>query len=133
MKTKHNSRFKSVVSLLIVCMMIIGMVPTTFAAQDNEYVDPADSWLTANGRTNELDFNATITQETSWCTVCNKDTIMLTYRTPEYTKSGTTALNRGVKFSDGTMVDGKTKGNLDNGRPNQDASYTTYHWSATRS
>ena len=34
MKTKHNSRFKSVVSLLIVCMMIIGMVPTTFAAQD---------------------------------------------------------------------------------------------------
>ena len=60
-----------------------------------------------------------ITQETSWCTVCNKDTIMLTYRTPEYTKSGTTALNRGVKFPDGTMVDGKTKGNLDNGRPNQ--------------
>ena len=53
---------------------------------------------------------------------------MLTYRTPEYTKSGTTALNRGVKFSDGTMVDGKTKGNLDSGRPNQDASYSTYHW-----
>ncbi|UKI36712.1 MAG: hypothetical protein L6V93_23315 [Clostridiales bacterium] len=26
------------------------------------------------------------------------------------------------------MVDGKTKGNLDSGRPNQDASYSTYHW-----
>lgn len=48
--------------------------------------------------------------------------------TPEYTKSGSTALNRGVKYSDGTMVDGETVGNLDNGRPNQDASYTTYHW-----
>ena len=109
--------------------LLSGFTPiTTYAAQVNEYVDPADIWVSANGRTNELDFNATITQETSWCTVCNKDTIMLTYRTPEYTKSGTTALNRGVKFSDGTMVDGKTKGNLDNGRPNQDASYTTYHW-----
>ena len=109
--------------------LLSGFTPiTTYAAQVNEYVDPADIWVSANGRTNELDFNATITQETSWCTVCNKDTIMLTYRTPEYTKSGTTALNRGVKFSDGTMVDGKTKGNLDSGRPNQDASYSTYHW-----
>ena len=125
-----KSKLKNILSAaLAVSTLLSGFTPImTYAAQVNEYVDPADIWVSANGRTNELDFNATITQETSWCTVCNKDTIMLTYRTPEYTKSGTTALNRGVKFSDGTMVDGKTKGNLDNGRPNQDASYTTYHW-----
>ena len=125
-----KSKLKNILSAaLAVSTLLSGFTPImTYAAQVNEYVDPADIWVSANGRTNELDFNATITQETSWCTVCNKDTIMLTYRTPEYTKSGTTALNRGVKFSDGTMVDGKTKGNLDSGRPNQDASYSTYHW-----
>ena len=126
-------RIKNFAKSLIAGLMSATVLLSTFpvgvqAAQVNEYVDPADIWVSANGRTNELDFNATITQETAWCTVCNKDTIMLTYRTPEYTKTGTTALNRGVKFSDGTMVDGETKGNLDDGTPNQDAAYTTYHW-----
>lgn len=126
-------RIKNFMKSLIAGLMSASVLLSTFpigvqAAQVNEYVDPADIWVSANGRTNELDFNATITQETGWCPVCNKDTIMLTYRTPEYTKSGSTALNRGVKYSDGTMVDGETVGNLDNGRPNQDAAYTTYHW-----
>ena len=126
---KIRNKAKHILSAALSAVMLLGSMPTlTFAAQVNEYVDPADIWVSANGRTNELDFNATITQETGWCPVCNKDTIMLTYRTPEYTKSGTTALNRGVKYSDGTMVDGETVGNLDNGRPNQDATYSTYHW-----
>ena len=128
MKTKHNSRFKSVVSLLIVCMMIIGMVPTTFAAQDNEYVDPADSWLTANGRTNELDMNATTTYETQHCYECGKDTTVLTYRVPEYTRSGETAANRGVKYSDGANMDGDEFYNLDDGTPGVDSYYTGYHY-----
>lgn len=124
-----KNKAKHILSAALSVVMLLGSMPTlTYAAQVNEYVDPADIWVSANGRTNELDFNATITQETGWCPVCNKDTIMLTYRTPEYTKSGTTALNRGVKYSDGTMVDGETVGNLDNGRPNQDATYSTYHW-----
>lgn len=126
---KFRNKAKHILSAALSAVMLLGSMPTlTFAAQVNEYVDPADIWVSANGRTNELDFNATITQETGWCPVCNKDTIMLTYRTPEYTKSGSTALNRGVKYSDGTMVDGQTTGNLDNGTPNQDATYTTYHW-----
>lgn len=126
---KIKNKAKHILSAALSAVMILGSMPTlTYAAQVNEYVDPADIWVSANGRTNELDFNATITQETGWCPVCNKDTIMLTYRTPEYTKSGTTALNRGVKYSDGTMVDGETVGNLDSGRPNQDATYTTYHF-----
>lgn len=128
MKTKHS--IKSLIQGMLAVVMTIGAIPSmsVFAAQVNEYIDPADVWITSNGRTNELDFNATITQETLWCPVCNKDTIMLTYRTPEYTKSGTTALNRGVAYSDGTMTDGVTKGNIDDGRPGIDASYTTYHW-----
>ncbi len=132
MRTKHS--IKSLISGLLALVMVIGMIPamSVSAAQVNEYIDPADVWITSNGRTNELDFNATITQETLWCPVCNKDTIMLTYRTPEYTKSGTTAFNRGVAFSDGTMLDGVSHGNVDDGRPGIDASYTTYHWSATR-
>ncbi len=128
MRTKHS--IKSVLSGVLAAVMTIGAMPaiSVLAAQVNEYIDPADVWITSNGRTNELDFNATITQETAWCPVCNKDTINLTYRTPEYTKSGTTALNRGVQFSDGTMTDGVTKGNIDDGRPGVDATYSTYHW-----
>lgn len=128
MRLKNS--IKSIVSGALATVMTLSALPTinVQAAQVNEYIDPADVWITSNGRTNELDFNATITQETSYCPVCNKDTIMLTYRTPEYTKSGTTALNRGVMYSDGTMTDGVTKGNVDDGRPGIDAFYTTYHW-----
>ena len=128
MKTKQSIR--TIFSGFLTAVMLIGTLPsiTVNAAQINEYVDPADTWITSNGRSNELDFNATVTQETVYCCVCNKDTVNLTYRVPEYTKSGSTALNRGVMFSDGTMTDGVTKGNVDDGLPGVDASYTTYHW-----
>ncbi len=132
MKTRNKT--KSVLSALLTAVLLLGSVPqVTYAAQVNEYTDPADNWLTANGRTNELDMNATTTYETGYCTVCQRDTLGLTYRVPEYTKSGQTALNRGVKYSDGTLIDGNGTGNLDNGTPGIDAFYTGYHWSATRS
>ncbi len=123
-------KLKNIVSMLLALVMLVGMLPTmnVFAAQINEYVDPADVWITSNGRSNELDFNATVTQETVYCCVCRKDTVNLTYRVPEYTKSGETALNRGVRWSDGTMTDGYTKGNVDDGVPGVDATYTTYHY-----
>lgn len=132
---KSNHKLKSVISMTLAVIMILGMIPgmSVFAAQKNDYADPADNWLTTNSRTNELDINATITYETSWCTNCNMDTTVMTYRVPEYTKLGTTALNRGVKWSDGTMIDGEGKGNLDAGTPGVDAEFTGYHWSATRS
>ena len=129
-KSKKGKRFISVI--LCICM-ILSLAPNVFAAQVNEYVDPAEVWLSSNNRTNELDVNATTTYETQFCTVCQKDTLVLTYRVPEYTKSGETALNRGVKYSDGTMLDGRNKGNLDDGTPGVDAYYTGYHFSATRS
>lgn len=123
---KHN--FKSAVSFILALAISLSLVPVTFAAQSNEYVDPADNWLSSNNRTNELDVNATITNETGYCCVCDKDTAVLTYRVPEYTKTGETALNRGVRYSDGTMINGRDKGNLDNGTPGIDAKYTGYHW-----
>ena len=128
MKTKHFS-MKSVISMMLALVIIACTLPVSvFAAQSNEYVDPADNWLSSNNRTNELDVNATITNETQYCNVCKKHTSVLTYRVPEYTKTGETALNRGVRYSDGTCIDGVSKGNLDNGTPGVDAYYTGYHF-----
>ena len=62
-------KMKSVISALLASVMLIGTIPAvTYAAQVNEYTDPADNWLKANGRTNELDMNATTTYETGYCT-----------------------------------------------------------------
>ena len=131
MKIKEN--LKKIVSAVLTASMLIGVSPmitpiTVFAAQSNVYVDPADNWLKTNNRTNELDMNATVTYETQWCPVCNKDTTILSYRVPEYTKSGETAMNRGVRWSDGYDLEGKKKGNTDSGTPGVDASYTGYHY-----
>ena len=131
MKIKEN--LKKIVSAVLTASMIIGVSPmitpiTTYAAQSNDYVDPADSWLETNNRTNELDANATVTSGTQWCFVCNKETLSISYRVPEYTRTGETALNRGVRYSDGTCFDGKSHGNLDDGRPGIDAYYTGSHW-----
>ena len=71
-------KMKSVISALLASVMLIGTIPAvTYAAQVNEYTDPADNWLKANGRTNELDMNATTTYETGYCTVCQRDTLGL--------------------------------------------------------
>ena len=128
MKTKHFS-MKSVISMLLAVIIVAGTLPVSvFAAQKSDYEDPADNWLKTNNRTNELDMNATVTYETQWCPVCNKHTTVLTYRVPEYTKSGQTAMNHGVKWSDGYDLEGKKKGNTDSGTPGVDASYTGYHY-----
>ncbi|MBQ9598377.1 MAG: hypothetical protein IJR33_01015, partial [Clostridia bacterium] len=125
-----KNKFKRILSGIMAAGMTLSLIPsiTTYAAQSNEYVDPADVWIEANGRTNELDVNATTTYETVYCPVCDMETTQLTYRVPEYTRSGETALNRGVMFSDGTLIDGNGTGNLDDGTPGVDAFYTGYHF-----
>lgn len=125
MKTK----LKSLLSVMLTFAMLLSAFPIVgYAAQTSEYIDPAEHWLTSNGRTNELDINSVTTEETQYCAVCEKETTVLTYRVPEYTRSGETALNRAVKYSDGTCIDGVSKGNLDDGTPGVDARYTGYHW-----
>ena len=128
MKTKHFS-MKSVISMLLAVILVAGTLPVSvFAAQSNTYVDPADNWLKTNNRTNELDANAVVTSGAQYCHVCKKDTLAISYRVPEYTKSSETALNRGVWYSDGTCSDNISKGNLNDGYPGVDAYYTGSHW-----
>ena len=132
-KPKEKKGFKAIISILLSLTLTVGVFPVSnvFATQISDYVDPADNWLKTNSRTNELDMNATVTTETQWCPVCNKTTAVLTYRVPEYTKSGVTAMNHGVFFSDGMNLDGTVKGNTDSGTPGVDAYYTGYHFTKT--
>lgn len=133
MNTKFTNRFKRAISGIMAAGMAISLIPTvSFAAQSNEYTDPADVWLESNSRTNEFDINATVTYENFFCPVCDMITTSMVYRVPEYTKSSETALNRNVQWSDGTCIDGLSKGNTDSGTPGIDAYYTGYHFSATR-
>lgn len=80
------------------------------------------------GRASEFDINATVTTGTIFCPICDMPTTNISYRVPEYTRTGETAMNRGVYYSDGTCIDGVSKGNLDDGTPGVDAFYTGYHW-----
>ena len=132
-KTKHSLKFKSVISVILTVMMLIGTLPTVsvFAAQKSDYVDPADNWLSTSSRTNELDMNATVTYETEFCGICNKSTVIMTYRVPEYTRSGETAMNHDVFYSDGANKDGSAYGNPDSGTPGINAYYTGYHLTKT--
>ena len=131
MKTKHFS-MKSVISMLLAVILAAGTLPVSvFAAQKSDYEDPADHWLSTSNRTNELDMNATITYETEFCGICNKSTVLMTYRVPEYTRSGETAMNHNVFFSDGANSDGSAYGNPDSGTPGVNAYYTGYHLTKT--
>lgn len=126
---KRNHHFpRRALSLLLAVVLCMGLIPSAFAAQENSYHDPAEHWLTASNRTNELDVNAVVTHETFTCCVCEKKTSFLAWRTPEYTRDGVTALTRNVLYSDGTMVDGEGKGTILDGTPGKDAYYTGYHW-----
>lgn len=113
---------------LLAVVMLFSLVPAAFAAQENGYHDPAEHWLTANNRTNELDANAVVTRETGTCHECGKATSFEVFRTPEYTRDGQSALLRNVRYSDGTMIDGEGKGNVNDGTPGVDSFYTGFHW-----
>ncbi len=75
--------------------------------------------------------NATVTYETEFCGICNKSTVIMTYRVPEYTRSGETAMNHDVFYSDGANKDGSAYGNPDSGTPDINAYYTGYHLTKT--
>lgn len=128
MNKKTNRIPRSLISLLLALALTMSIMPMAFAAQENGYHDPAEHWLTANNRTNELDANAVLTHETFYCAVCEKPTSFSAWRTPEYTRDGASALTRNVLYSDGTMVDGEGTGVILDGTPGVDAVYTGYHW-----
>ena len=125
---KNHTISRRALAMLLTLTLCLGMIPTAFAGQQNSYHDPAEHWLTANNRTNELDANSTVTRETFKCGECGKATSFEVFRVPEYTRDGQTAMSRNVKYSDGTMVDGVGKGSVLDGTPGKDAYYTGYHY-----
>lgn len=117
-----------VTAMLLTLALCLGMIPTASAAQQNSYHDPVEHWQQASNRTNELDVNAIVTHETFYCATCRENTDFTVWRVPEYTRSGETALNRNVKYSNGMCIDEVTVGSLDAGVPGENAYYTGYHW-----
>ena len=128
MNLKKNHYSRRALALLLTLVRCVGTIPTAFAAQQNSYHDPAEHWMQASGRTNELDANSVVTRETFKCGECGKATSFEVFRVPEYTRNGQPALSRNVKYSDGTMVDGVGKGDTMDGIPGKDANYTGYRY-----
>ncbi len=91
-----RNKIKRILAAVMAAGMTLSVIPSipAFAAQSNEYVDPADVWIEANGRTSEFDINATVTTGTMFCPVCDMPTSNISYRVPEYTRTGETAYNQ---------------------------------------
>ena len=121
-------KHRRLISAFLTFVLFLGMIPTASAAQQNSYHDPAEHWQQASNRTNELDVNSIVTHETFYCATCRENTDFTVWRVPEYTRSGETAMNRNVKYSNGMCIDEKTVGSLDDGVPGENAYYTGYHW-----
>ena len=125
---KNHTFSRRALAMLLTLTLCFSLVPSAFAAQQNSYHDPAEHWMQASNRTNELDVNSVVTRETFKCGECGKVTSFEVFRVPEYTRNGQTALSRNVKYSDGTMMDGVGKGDCMDGVPGKDAHYTGYHY-----
>lgn len=123
---KNHTFSRRALAMLLTLTLCFSLVPSAFAAQQNSYHDPAEHWMQASNRTNELDVNSVVTRETFKCGECGKVTSFEVFRVPEYTRNGQTALSRNVKYSDGTMMDGVGKGDCMDGVPGKDAHYTGY-------
>lgn len=122
MKSRKKGRLFSLILTAAVIVTAMPALPVS-AVQDTEYRDPLDHWVDSVNRTNELDVNSVVTRETSHCDVCNAQEVFRVFRVPEYTKDGVSAARSGIMFSDGTMADGKSKGEIRKGEI-----YTGYHW-----
>ena len=129
-KTKGKDRSMRMLALLLAVVTVLALlpVPGAHAIQENEYHDPAENWHITGNRTNTLDVNAVVTHETYYCMICDKPTSFLTWRVPEYTRDGRSAMTRNVVYSDGTSFDGQTVGAILDGTPGIDAWYTGCHW-----
>ena len=74
MKARTKKFGTRAVAMLLSAMTAFSTFPVSAgAAQVNSYHDPAEHWMQASGRTNELDVNAVVTHETFNCGVCGKE------------------------------------------------------------
>lgn len=126
---KKTSAAHRLLALLLAMLLALSLLPlTALAGQEDGYHDPAEHWLSASNRTNELDVNAVVTHETAHCFLCGMDSAITVWRTPEYSRDGQSALVRNIGFSDGTLLDGSGTGTILDGKPGVNATYTGYHW-----
>lgn len=87
MKTYHR-QCRTLLAAFLAVVMLFSLMPSVFAAQEDNYHDPAEHWQEALNRTNELDVNSVVTVETANCCVCGHDTSFQIFRVPEYTRNG---------------------------------------------
>ena len=71
------------ISVVLAIALCLTLLPNAFAAQQNSYHDPAEHWMQASNRTNELDANSVVTRETFKCGECGKTTSFEVFRVPE--------------------------------------------------
>lgn len=57
---KEHSHSRRALALLLAVVLCFSLIPTAFAAQQNSYHDPAEHWLSANDRTNEVESFAAV-------------------------------------------------------------------------
>ena len=124
---RMGTRMNRAMALLLAVAMILSLIPAAFAGQEDGYHDPAEHWYDSANRTNELDINAVVTQESWLCHICGKQTPFTTWRTPEYTRDGVSSVAHGIAYSDGASLSG-VMGTIMWGKPGVNATYTGYHW-----
>lgn len=69
---KNHTFSRRALAMLLTLTLCLSLVPSAFAAQQNSYHDPAEHWMQASNRTNELDVNSVVTRETFKCGECGK-------------------------------------------------------------
>ena len=62
---KNHTFSRRALAMLLTLTLCLSLVPSAFAAQQNSYHDPAEHWMQASNRTNELDVNSVVTREPS--------------------------------------------------------------------
>lgn len=124
-----NRKSSRAVALLLAFIIAFSLFPIPASAnQDNGYHDPAKQWITSGSRLDQYDANCIVTHGSSYCAICGKVTGYTSFRVPEYSIDGKSALTRNVKYSDGTCYDGKNTGVILDGTPGVNAYYTGCHW-----
>jgi len=89
---KNHTFSRRALAMLLTLTLCLSLVPSAFAAQQNSYHDPAEHWMQASNRTNELDVNSVVTRETFKCGECGKVTSFEVFRVPEYLRDEKDAL-----------------------------------------
>ena len=60
-----------ILAILLTVVLAVSLLPlSVLAGQEDGYHDPAEHWMNAGNRTNELDANAVVTHETYYCYAC---------------------------------------------------------------